>query len=120
VHDAPIPFQGSDGRVHLVYELWMTNFSSADIVVEKVEAVGDGIVLQSLDTTTVARRLQPAGQRESAGTLGTGTQALLFLNVTLAPGAEIPKTFSHHVNMRTSAAPPNHQEMSESGGGRCG
>jgi Peptidase family M23 len=116
VHDAPIPFQGSDGRVYLVYELWMTNFLSADIVIERVEAVGDGIVLQRLDTTTVARRLQPAGQRESAGTLGTGTQALLFLNVTLVPGAEIPKKLSHHVNMRASAAPPNHQEMSESGG----
>ena len=36
---------GSDGRVHLVYELWMTNFSSADITVEKVEVLGDGKVL---------------------------------------------------------------------------
>src|ERR1700722_298882 len=37
VQDAPVPFMGSDGRVHLVYELWMTNFSSADVSVEKVE-----------------------------------------------------------------------------------
>jgi len=35
VHDAPIPFTGSDERLHLVYELWMTNFSSADVAVEK-------------------------------------------------------------------------------------
>ena len=31
LQDAPAPFMGSDGRVHLVYELWMTNFSSADV-----------------------------------------------------------------------------------------
>ena len=31
VQDAPVPFMGSDGRMHLVYELWMTNFSSADV-----------------------------------------------------------------------------------------
>src|SRR5262245_40210524 len=42
VHDAPVPFTGSDGFVHLVYELWITNFSSADILMEKVEVLGDG------------------------------------------------------------------------------
>jgi len=36
VQDAPVPFMGSDGRVHLVYELWMTNSSSAEVTVEKV------------------------------------------------------------------------------------
>src|SRR5208337_1936624 len=69
LHDAPIPFTGSDERLHLVYELWMTNFSSADVAVEKVEVLGDGSVLQTLDTASVASRLQPAGQRESTGTL---------------------------------------------------
>jgi|SRR5271157_2197893 len=81
VHDAPIPFTGSDERLHLVYELWMTNFSSADVAVEKVEVLGDGSVLQTLDTASVASRLQPAGQRESTGTLPRSTQALLFLLV---------------------------------------
>ena len=44
VQDAPVPFMGSDGRVHLVYELWMTNFSSADVSVEKVEVLGGTVV----------------------------------------------------------------------------
>jgi hypothetical protein len=116
VHDAPIPFTGSDSRVHLVYEFWMTNFSSADVTVEKVEVFGDGMVLQTLDTSAVAQRLQPAGLRESAGTLGKSTQALLFLNVTLASGAQIPKQLTHRVGVRVNAAPPGHQEMSENGG----
>jgi hypothetical protein len=116
VHDAPIPFTGSDGRVHLVYELWMTNFSSANVAVEEVEVLGDGNMLQTLDASAVARRLQPAGLRESAGTLGKSTQALLFLNVNLASGVEIPKQITHHVSVRVNAAPPGHQEMSENGG----
>src|SRR6202035_2843614 len=57
VQDAPVPFTGSDGRVHLVYELEMTNFSSAEIRVEKVEVLGDGVSLETLDTTAVAERL---------------------------------------------------------------
>ncbi len=116
MQDAPVPFMGSDGRVHLVYELWVTNFSRGDIVVEKVEVLGDGDVLQSLDAAAIAGRLQAAGQRESAGTLARSVQALLFVHVTLEPGAEIPRLLSHRVTMHVNAAPPGQQEITESGG----
>jgi hypothetical protein len=116
VQDAPIPFNGSDGRTHLVYELGMTNFSSAPIAVERVEVVGDGVTLEILDTAAVTERLQPAGQRESAGTLAAGTQANLFLHLVLAPGAKVPAELSHRVALRASAAPPGHQEFNETGG----
>ena len=79
VQDAPVPFMGSDGRVHLVYELWMANFSSADVSVEKVEVLGTDVVLQSLDAAAIAGQLQAAGRRESAGKLAVSTQGLLFL-----------------------------------------
>src|SRR5580704_5357603 len=115
VHDAPVPFMGSDGKEHLVYELWMTNFSSADVSVEKVEVMGDGSVFQTLDSAAVAGRLQPAGQREPAGTLAKGTQALLFLNVALVPGSVIPQKLSHRVAIRVDA-PPGHQQFTEDGG----
>src|SRR5580704_15682268 len=113
VHDAPVPFMGSDGRIHLVYELWMTNFSSADIAVQKVEVLGDGATLQSLDTAAVTQRLQPVGLREPVGKLAKSTNALLFFNVSLAPGAEIPRQLSHRVTINASAAPPGHQVMIE-------
>jgi hypothetical protein len=116
VQDAPVPFMGSDGRVHLVYELWMTNFSSGDVAVEKVEVLGDGEVLQSFDAAAIARRLQPAGQRESVGRLAGSAQALLFLHVTLAPGAAAPARVSHRVVIHANAAPPGEQEISEAGG----
>ncbi len=116
VEDAPVPFMGSDGRVHLVYELWVTNFSSADVTMEKVEVRGDGDVLLSLDATAIAGRLQAAGQRESAGKLAGSAQALMFLHVTLAAGAAIPARLSHRVTIHADAAPPGQQEITESGG----
>jgi Peptidase family M23 len=116
VPDAPVPFLGSDGHLHLVYELEMINFSSAEIVPEKVEVVGDSVDLQTLDTAAVASRLQPAGQREAVGTLSGSMSARLFLNVVLAPGARIPSQLSHRVTMRASAAPPGQQEIEETGG----
>ena len=78
VHDAPVPFTGSDGWTHLVYELAVTNFSSGNVSVEKVEILGDGAVLQTLDATALATRLQQAGLRDSAGTLPKSAQALLL------------------------------------------
>ena len=116
VLDAPVPFTGSDGRVHLVYEMWVTNFSSGDVVVEKVEVLGDGEVVQSLDAAAVAGRLQPVGQRESSGTLARSVQALLFLHVSLETGAPIPRKLSHRVMIHANAAPPGRQEITEGGG----
>jgi Peptidase family M23 len=116
VHDAPVPFMGSDGRVHLVYELWVTNFSSGDVVVKSVEVLGDGGVLANLDGAAVASRLQLAGLRESAGTLGKSSQGLLFLDVVVGAGAAIPHKLSHRIALHVSAAPPGLQEMSETGG----
>ena len=120
VQDAPVPFLGSDGRTHLVYELWMTNFSSADVSVEKVDVLGDGNFVQSFDAAAITERLQPAGQRESVGKLGgklaASTQALLFLRVTLAPGPAVPTRLSHRITIHANAAPRGEQDLTESGG----
>jgi hypothetical protein len=114
--DAPVPFTGSDGRTHLVYELGITNFSSSDISIQKLDVLGDGALLQTLDTAAVAGRLQPAGMREATGALPRSMHALLFLNVILPQGATVPRELSHRVTIKASAAPPGHQEMSEDGG----
>lgn len=116
VQDAPVPFAGSDGRTHLVYELWMTNFSSGDVSVEKVDVLGDGNVVQSFDAAAIAERLQPAGCREAVDKLAGSTQALLFLHVTLAAGATVPARLSHRVTIHANAAPPGQQEITETGG----
>ena len=116
VQDGPIPFMGSDGREHLVYELWLTNASSGDIAVEEVQVLGDGALLQTLDKAAIASRLQPIGQRQSSGTLPKSSQALLFLNVTLTPGTPVPQQLSHRVSIHVDAAPPGYQQLTDEGG----
>ena len=91
VHDAPMPFAGSDGRTHLVYELWITNFSSAGATVEQVEVLGDGKGIAVLDAAAIAQRLQPAGRRDTNATLPAGGTSLLFVHVILPAGAPAPQ-----------------------------
>src|SRR5262245_25256231 len=86
VHDAPMPFAGSDGRTHLVYELWITNFSSGGARVEGADVLGDGKSLASLDAASVARRLQPAGRRDAKATIPPSGTSLLFVHVVLPAG----------------------------------
>jgi hypothetical protein len=110
VQDAPIPFRGSDGRTHLVYEVFATNFTSVTAVVKKVEILADGKVLQTLDAGAVAHRLQPAGERTSNGAMLTGTQSLLFVHVIVPSGANIPKGLSHRFTVNV-----HNQDLVESG-----
>ncbi|WP_158942162.1 M23 family metallopeptidase [Granulicella sp. S190] len=116
VHDAPVPFKGSDGLVHLVYEVWLANISSGEADIQDIDVIGDGAVVQRLDATAVSHRLQPAGLRESSAVLTRGTQSILFLNVILPNGTPIPKQLLHRVKAHYSAAPPGRQEIVESGG----
>ena len=110
IRNAPIPFVGSDGHTHLVYELWLNNFSSGDAAVEQVQILGDGHLLATLDKSHVAARLQPAGLRVSSGTMAPSSVSLLFLHVVLPKGAAIPSQLSHQVKAHFDAAPPGHQE----------
>jgi len=48
VQESPIPFLGSDGRTHLVYELSLTNFSSSEMLVESVDVIAEGVILKTL------------------------------------------------------------------------
>lgn len=116
VHDAPMPFRGSDGRTHLVYELWITNFSSAAAKVEQVDVLGDGEPLAALDAAAVATRLQPAGQRDASDTIASGATSLLFIHVTLAADAKPPKQLTHAVRAYIDAAPPGLEQMTMHGG----
>jgi hypothetical protein len=116
VQDTPVPFAGSDGRTHLVYELWLKNFSSGKVVVEKVEILADGKLLQTLDASEIATRLQPAGLREATGTMAPSTAALLFIHVIMPAGQIAPQKLTHRLQLRAEAAPPGMQEITETGG----
>ena len=116
VQDAPVPFTASDGRTHLVYELWLLNFSSGDIAVQKLEILADNKVLQTLDAPAIATRLQPVGLRDSTGTLAKSTQALLFLHIALPAGTAVPHHLTHRVTTFIAAAPPAFQHLVLTGG----
>ncbi|MGA7964837.1 MAG: M23 family metallopeptidase [Gammaproteobacteria bacterium] len=115
VHDAPVPFKGSDGKTHLVYELWVTNFSSAQITVTQAEVFGDGQPLETLGTSQIAQRLQPVGNadRSTSAIMQPGTVSLLFLHLILPDGTAVPQKLSQEIAF---SAVGRDQQFMEHGG----
>jgi hypothetical protein len=112
---APIPFAGSDGRTHLVYELEATNFSSGETSIEQLEVLDPdtGDVVATLDAEEVAGRLQPAGLRDTVDAFEPSMTALIFLHVTFENAEEVPDRLVHRLSLQAEAAPPDQQQITE-------
>lgn len=114
---APVPLTGSDGRTHLVYELWITNASSADAVLDKLEVLDGERVLLTLEGQALASRLRPGANGEPTATLGRYVQSFAALHVSLPPGSAVPTHLTHRIGAQALAAPPGQQQVVHVGGG---
>jgi murein DD-endopeptidase MepM/ murein hydrolase activator NlpD len=115
VSKAPIPFEGSDGRTHLVYELEVTNFSNGKTTIQRLKVLDADTneAVATLNAKEVAARLQPAGFREPVDTLAPSTTALVFLHVSFAKANQVPDRLIHRLSVKAEAAPPGQQKISE-------
>ena len=115
VPDAPIPFAGSDGQTHLVYELEAINFTSGETTIDQLEVLDadTGDVIDTLDAEEVAARLQPGGLRDPADTLAPSMMATVFLHVTFDEAGEVPDRLVHRLSVQAQAAPPDQQQINE-------
>lgn len=112
---APVPFAGSDGRMHLVYELATTNFSSGDAILERLELLDQATqsVVTALDRAALATRLQPAGRRDTVDRLAPSMTATLFLHVVVDDADRVPDALAHRLTVRALAAPPDRQMITD-------
>ncbi len=112
VHDAPVPFTGSDGCIHLAYELWITNFSSAEVRLDKAEIFGDGAVIDQLELRrhrATPSTCRPAQIGRHSGGRYAGS---VICGLILKSGSRAPAQLSHRVTEYVDAAPPGHQHHS--------
>jgi murein DD-endopeptidase MepM/ murein hydrolase activator NlpD len=97
------PVLGADDRIHLAYELEIDNPSQVFVTLDKVEAVDDtGASLETLagdELTRMTRRFAGSGN-----TLAPGQGSVVFMDVSLARGAPIPKAVSARIALTRQAA----------------
>jgi murein DD-endopeptidase len=100
---APQPVM-ADGRVHLLYELHVSNFAPLPVEVKSVEVFGDGTALASFRGQEIEKALIPVENLSSADSpsgyvgarvMSEGHAAIMFLDLTLDPGVHPPKELRH-------------------------
>ena len=98
---APTPFSGSDGRIHLAYELIVTGLSGANRArFERVEVFGESdpkplISYGSSDLDQRVMRPEADPKLRYGSLVPSGTTALIHVWITLGKDQAVPHTLRH-------------------------
>lgn len=101
----PVPVPSTDGRTHLAYELQLTNTLSGTVTLQSLTAVSGDRRLLTLTGDNLKYWTRALGNTAVAtNVLGPGQSALVWLDVALDGGAEVPTGLTHSI--RLSVAKP--------------
>ncbi|BBX85699.1 M23 family metallopeptidase [Mycolicibacterium aubagnense] len=103
---APIAVPATDGRVHLAYELLLTNSSPEPVTVDSVSVMGPAGPLLQLSGAGLAYWTRTMGTRISTNNLGPGQRATVWLDVSLPAGSPVPQQLSHRVVVKVPKPMP--------------
>jgi hypothetical protein len=120
VDNRPIPIKGSDSRYHVVYELVLTNFSSAKVTVDHLDVLDahHGGIVASLGAEELAGRLVVRDTAAMPGSLGAAQVGLVYMHIVFETSDAVPQMLDHRLSVvlgsqpfsktagRTSVAPP--------------
>jgi murein DD-endopeptidase len=100
---APIPVR-IGGRVHLVYELHVTNFRAIDLALTRIEILDDDrdrTPLASYQDSALRASLARAGMPRSTADpqlVASGMRAVMFVWLPLTEGAPVPRALRHRIS----------------------
>jgi len=94
----------SAGRMHVFYELYLTNFSSAPLDVRRIEVLDDSTdrATAVFEGKELGVRWQSVGIDSKAEELPAGGTAVVFLSVRFEPGAPMPTRLIHRLTTDTT------------------
>lgn len=105
--------RGTDGLLHIAYELVVTNATPFAAAVERVEVrdATSSRVLLALSGDALSSRMNPVGGRPAGSRPGATTllassgSAVIWLDVVVRRRADVPKVLEHRVASATRPAP---------------
>jgi hypothetical protein len=99
---APTPVK-ANGKIHLLYELHITNFRAKNLELTRVEVLKDGVnnsVLASYEGTELTSRLARPGASADLldkRIIGGGMRAVVFLEITVDTPVDVPRALLHRL-----------------------
>jgi hypothetical protein len=105
----PTPVLAADNRIHLVYELLLTNMFDAPATLDAVEVLNEsraGALIRRLDGPALASMTRPMGSRKTSTTLGPGQSGVVFMDVTFGATDELPRKLTHRLTVHARTGAP--------------
>jgi hypothetical protein len=116
VLSVPRPIPATDGRVHLAYELFLSNVTTQTATIQSVDVLDEGgQSLERLDGDAVVPWVHVAGTTAPGRIIGPGQGALLWLDVVIDSMEDLPRSLTHDVafSFDPGALPIITDEMTE-------
>jgi len=102
---APEGFTGTDGAIHLAYELHITNFYGDTGVLKPkgLQVFGDDAKtpLLVLDKNQLSQSVRPTPAEHAPVSIAPGKRAVVFVWITLPAGTALPHTLRHRIEFDT-------------------
>lgn len=106
----PIPVPATDGKVHLAYELQLTNVLDQDVTVVSVDAKAGDRTLLSLAGDKLAYWMRRAGNPAPTTSLGPAQSGYVWLDVVVDPPTDgnqtVPQSLTHRLVVNVSKPTP--------------
>jgi hypothetical protein len=103
---APIPVPATDGKVHLAYELQLTNVLNQEVTLTSVDVRAADKTLLNLSGDRLAYWTRLLGKPSATTKLGPAQSAAVWLDVALEPGATVPSGLEHAVGISLAQPQP--------------
>ena len=102
----PIPAPSTDGKIHLAYELVLSNALTTEVTVTSITSTGDGKQLQALDGDALRGTFRPLGGDLGTTTLKSGQGALVWLDAVVDTAADVPTELAHTIDVSVAEPIP--------------
>jgi hypothetical protein len=102
----PIPVPATDGKVHLAYELLLTNVLNQELTLTSVDVRASDHTLLNLTGDRLAYWTRVFGTPQPTTKLGPAQAAAVWLDVALDQGATVPVELEHAVGVSMAQPKP--------------
>ena len=102
----PIPVPATDGKVHLAYELLLTNVLNQELTLTSVDVRASDHSLLNLAGDRLAYWTRVFGTPKPTTKLGPAQAAAVWLDVALDPGAAVPAELEHAIGVSMAQPKP--------------
>ena len=96
---APVPVPASDGKVHLAYEVQLTNVLAQEVTLASLAVLDRDVSLLKLTGEQLAGRTRVVGNPTPTTKIGPAQNAVVWMDVALDKDAAIPERLVHSLSL---------------------